>query len=82
MTALHSCPHCGRPTSGAWSGGGVKWAVCEECMEADKQAAKYASQEPECIYCAGTGIDPEVGPEIKPCPMCDGAGHMGFECSP
>lgn len=33
MTDLHPCPRCGRPTSGAWSEGGAKWAICEKCME-------------------------------------------------
>jgi len=26
------CEICGRPTTGAWSEGGHKWAICERCM--------------------------------------------------
>jgi len=29
----HPCPRCGEPTYGTWSEGGVKWALCERCME-------------------------------------------------
>lgn len=28
----HKCPRCGTPTSGSWSEGGIKWAICEDCM--------------------------------------------------
>jgi hypothetical protein len=34
---MHSCPICGKPTEGAWSEGGVKWAICEECMEKESR---------------------------------------------
>jgi hypothetical protein len=27
-----TCPRCGRPTHGAWSEGGGRWALCEECL--------------------------------------------------
>jgi len=29
----HACPRCGKPTEGAWSEGGLKWAICDDCME-------------------------------------------------
>jgi len=29
---MHLCPRCGKATDGAWSEGGLKWAICEECM--------------------------------------------------
>ena len=31
----HECPRCGRQTDGSWSEGGLLWAICEDCMEAD-----------------------------------------------
>ena len=31
------CPRCGKPTSGSWSEGGLKWAICDECMGADRR---------------------------------------------
>ncbi len=32
---MHNCPRCGQLTSGAWSEGGLKWAICDNCMSAD-----------------------------------------------
>lgn len=29
---MHCCPRCGEPTNGAFSEGGLRWAICEECM--------------------------------------------------
>lgn len=29
---MHNCPKCGIETDGSWSEGGIKWAVCEDCM--------------------------------------------------
>ena len=29
---LHPCPRCGRMTKGAWSEGGLRWAICDECL--------------------------------------------------
>ena len=40
--AMHSCPKCGRPTEGAWSEGGLRWAICEDCMEAERREARLA----------------------------------------
>ena len=34
---MHNCPECGKPTEGSWSEGGIKWAVCEDCLEKLKQ---------------------------------------------
>ena len=30
---MHNCPNCGKPTEGHISEGGIKWAICEDCME-------------------------------------------------
>lgn len=35
MALVHECPRCGIETDGAWSEGGLKWAVCERCMHQD-----------------------------------------------
>ncbi len=32
---MHNCPRCGQLTSGAWSEGGLLWAICDDCMSAD-----------------------------------------------
>lgn len=34
----HPCPRCGRPTAGAFSEGGLRWAICEDCMAKDREA--------------------------------------------
>jgi len=28
------CENCGKETNGTYSEGGIKWAICEECMSA------------------------------------------------
>ena len=38
-TNEHPCPRCGQPTPGAYSEGGVRWAICERCMESDRHEA-------------------------------------------
>ena len=35
--AHHPCPRCGQPTGGAWSEGGLQWAICEECMRKERE---------------------------------------------
>lgn len=37
--AEYPCPRCGRPTTGAYSEGGLKWAICQGCMDADRHEA-------------------------------------------
>lgn len=32
------CPRCGSLTPGAWSEGGLKWALCDACLEAERGA--------------------------------------------
>lgn len=32
----HACPRCGAFTTGSWSEGGLKWAICEDCMRRDR----------------------------------------------
>lgn len=36
--ARHFCGHtycqaCGKQTTGAWSEGGIKWELCDDCMD-------------------------------------------------
>ena len=40
---MHSCPRCGKPTSGSYSEGGAHWAICEDCMEQDRKEADDAT---------------------------------------
>ena len=35
--STYPCPRCGQPTTGAFSEGGLRWAICEDCMEKDRQ---------------------------------------------
>lgn len=37
---MHNCPRCGQPTNGAWSEGGLLWAICDDCMSADSSAVE------------------------------------------
>jgi len=37
--STHPCPRCGQLTAGAWSEGGLRWAICEDCMGADHRTA-------------------------------------------
>jgi NMD protein affecting ribosome stability and mRNA decay len=29
------CPRCGRPTTGAYTEGGARWALCADCLQED-----------------------------------------------
>lgn len=31
------CPRCGKETQGSYSEGGIRWALCEDCMNDDKK---------------------------------------------
>jgi len=35
----HPCPRCGQPTTGTYSEGGLRWAICDACMDADRERA-------------------------------------------
>jgi len=37
---MHNCPRCGQSTSGSYSEGGLKWAICDDCMDADRRHAE------------------------------------------
>jgi hypothetical protein len=34
---MHECPRCGKLTDGAWSEGGLKWAICDDCMRNERE---------------------------------------------
>lgn len=44
MIVKHKCPRCGKETDGSWSEGGLKWAICEECMEQDRKNTDSESE--------------------------------------
>ena len=46
------CSECGRPTTGTWSPGGVRWALCPDC---------YA----RCVAELGPGELREAEEEVK-----------------
>lgn len=29
----HPCPRCGKLTEGAYSDGGIRWWICEDCLD-------------------------------------------------
>jgi len=33
----HACPRCGQSTSGSYSEGGCRWAMCDDCMNAERR---------------------------------------------
>jgi NMD protein affecting ribosome stability and mRNA decay len=33
---MHNCPICGKPTEGALSESGLRWAICDDCMEVER----------------------------------------------
>jgi len=35
---MYNCQRCGKPTSGAYSMGGLLWAICEDCMADDHRS--------------------------------------------
>jgi len=36
----HPCPSCGQSTAGTYSEGGVRWAICQACMDRELAAAR------------------------------------------
>ena len=37
-----NCPRCGKKTEGSYSEGGTLWALCEDCMNDDRE--KFARE--------------------------------------
>ena len=44
---MHACPRCGKQTEGAWSEGGLKWAICDECMAREREELEWERLELE-----------------------------------
>ena len=57
--ATYPCPRCGEPTSGSWSEGGLRWAVCEACMDAERDHDRRR-------HGSGEEIPDELGDEGVP----------------
>ena len=43
----HPCPRCGEPTDGAWSEGGLRWAICDACMQEQRELQRQRDEELE-----------------------------------
>jgi hypothetical protein len=33
---MHNCPICGKLTEGTFSESGVRWMICDDCMEVER----------------------------------------------
>ena len=40
----HPCPRCGKITEGAYSQGGLKWAICDDCMGASRSWERHQKE--------------------------------------
>lgn len=38
---VHICPRCGDQTEGAFSEGGIRWAICEDCVAEERREAAF-----------------------------------------
>ena len=56
---MHNCPRCGQPTEGAWSEGGIRWAICEDCMSRERERAREESSGED-------SLEPDSDPPIVP----------------
>lgn len=53
--AKHDCPRCGELTRGSWSEGGLKWAICDECMAKERERAEQTMWPSACpLACPAT----------------------------
>ena len=57
-----NCPNCGKPTEGTWSEGGVKRALCLECLE--REYDDYEEREALRAVRRGEWMDDDGG--IRP----------------
>jgi hypothetical protein len=39
------CPRCGRPTTGSYSEGGTRWALCADCLDAERREPDHGPRE-------------------------------------
>lgn len=45
MATEYPCPRCNRLTTGSWSEGGLRWAICEDCMAYDRETVQRHHEE-------------------------------------
>jgi len=71
---MHSCPICGKLTEGAFSESGVRWAICDDCMDAESLV--FSSQPvidvDICPRCGRRGVVLNDGFVWVKCPVCGG----------
>lgn len=50
---MNECPRCGIETDGAWSEGGLKWAICEACMNHEPSRGEWIERKMmmNCLKC-------------------------------
>jgi hypothetical protein len=41
------CPRCGRPTTGTYTEGGARWALCADCLEAELPTRREPDRGPD-----------------------------------
>lgn len=66
MVREHECPRCGALTTGAYSEGGLRWAICDDCMRRERgepPVAAGAEHGPSCV-CPRCGRPDETHKEI------------------
>jgi len=76
----HTCPRCGQLTYGSVSEGGLTWALCQECMDADRErgsARAPVSEYPDDWDAITEGIKAAVGWRCEHCshPHDPASGH-------
>jgi hypothetical protein len=37
----HKCPRCNNDTEGSYSEGGLLWAICDDCMQQEREEIEY-----------------------------------------
>jgi rRNA maturation protein Nop10 len=71
---MHNCPICGKPTEGAFSESGVRWMICDDCMEVERSifGSQPTSDLDICPRCGGRGKVLNNGYIWVRCPVCGG----------
>ena len=73
---MHACPRCGRLTNGSMSEGGLRWAICDDCMDDDRIVIRLKTGvADDCPRCGGRGVIRNDGYVWVVCPICKGNRH-------
>lgn len=75
---MHKCPICGEQTEGAFSEGGIRWAICDDCMNnnhPDIESCPTTGAVDDCQRCGGDGHVYNDGFVLVVCPTCTGNRH-------